>query len=122
MDSMTSLQQAELVKPGCPELRLIWRSKELRFTAEDGALFSIGLQRDCDLVVPGTYSSRNHATLRWYRNRFELIDHSTNGTFVQLEDEQVSHVHRTSVQLWGAGYLSFGEPLTLENALRFSHA
>jgi len=121
MDSMISPQPAELAKAGCPQLVLVWRSRELRFVAETEGSFSIGLERDSNLVVPGTYSSRRHATLRWHRNQFELVDHSTNGTFVQLEDEQVSHVHRTSVRLWGAGYLSFGEPLTTENALRFSH-
>ncbi len=106
---------------GCPELVLVWRGSELRFIAEPGAVFSVGLERGSDLVVPGTYASRNHASLRWHRNQFELIDHSTNGTFLQLEDEQVSFVHRTTVRLWGTGFLSFGEPLTIENALKFSH-
>lgn len=122
MDSMISALQPELTGDSYPELILVWRSRELCFAANRDESFVIGLQPDCDLVVPGTYSSRQHATLHWRRNRFELMDHSTNGTFVQLEDEQVSLVHRTSAGLWGAGYLSFGEPPNPENALRFSHA
>ncbi len=43
------------------------------------------------------------------------------GELAELEDEQVSHVHRSSVLLWGTGYLSFGQPLSLENALKFDH-
>lgn len=122
MDSSISVRTPETKNGGCPELILTWRGNELRFASDAATSFSIGLDRDGDLVVPGTYASRQHATLQWRRKSFELIDHSTNGTFVQLEDEQVSHVHRRSVRLWGSGFLSFGEPLTLENALKFDHA
>jgi len=78
--------------------------------------------RDCDLIVPGPYASREHASLHLHRNQFQLTDHSTNGTYVQLEDERITHVHRTSVKLWGSGFLAFGEPLSLESAVKFSHA
>ncbi len=122
MDSFASIQPSKVLNAGCPELVLVWRGREFRFAAESDSRFSIGLYRENDLVVPGTYASRNHASLHWRRNRFELIDHSTNGTYVQLEDEQVSLVHRSSVRLWGTGYLSFGEPLSLENAVKFDHA
>jgi len=122
MNSRTPNNALEGLNPGCPELILSWRERELRIIGAPDASFSIGIQNECDLVMPGTFASREHARLVWQRGRFQLIDHSTNGTFVQLEDEQVSHVHRAMLGLWGSGYLSFGEPLSLESALKFSHA
>ena len=122
MDPMIAAPERLASRPQGVELLLIWQGRKLRLPANSAACLTIGLHRNNDLVVPGTYLSRHHATLHWRRNRFELVDHSTNGTFVQLEDEQINHVHRTSIRLWGSGYLSFGDPLTLESAVRFRHA
>jgi hypothetical protein len=48
-----------------------------------------------------------------------LVDHSTNGTNVQTEDERISMVHPGEMRWWGAGWISLGEPLTPETAIRF---
>ena len=122
MDSPTSERIHDPLNGGCPELYLVWRGRELQLAGEADACLSIGLDKINDLTVSDTYASRCHATLRFSRRRFELVDHSTNGTFVQLEDEQVTYVHRSSVFLWGSGYLSFGQPLSLACALKFGHA
>lgn len=122
MDSMSATPTRQVVTSPGIELVLVCRGRELRLPGDSGSSLSIGLHRENNLVMTGTYLSRRHATLHWRRNRFELVDHSTNGSFVQLEDGQISHVHRTSVHLWGTGFLSFGEPLTVSSAIRFSHA
>ena len=75
MGSPISNPSPEIRIRGCPELVLVWRGSESRFVAEPGAVFSVGLERGSDLVVPGTYASRIHASLRWHRNEFQLIDH-----------------------------------------------
>ena len=121
MEPRTPKRASKHPDSGCPQLILSWQGRELRLAGEPEASFSIGLLSECDLITPGAYASREHACLVWQRSRFQLIDHSTNGTFVQLEDEQVNHVHRASIHLWGTGYLSFGEPPSSENTLRFSH-
>jgi len=110
MDFRTPKRTLEGLNHGCPELILSWRDRELRIVGEPDAGISIGLQSESDLVIPGIFTSREHAR------------HSTNGTFVQLEDERVNHVHRAMLGLWGSGYLSFGEPISLENALKFTYA
>ncbi len=122
MESVIDAAEDELLKSPAIELLLVWRGQELRLSNHLDRSFTIGLQRDNNLVVSGTYVSRLHATLKWCRNRFELCDHSTNGSFVQLEDEEIRYVHRSSIRLWGEGFLSFGEPLTETNVIRFSHA
>ena len=83
------------------------------FFEEDGSYttFLLGTQPGCDFVCAGEYASRQHAQLVFARNDFFLVDSSTNGTFIQTEDEQVSHVHRCKIRLWGAGWISLGTPL-----------
>ena len=50
-----------------------------------------------------------------------LVDHSTNGTYVQTEDEQVTFLRRGEFRLWGDGWIALGEPLSAETAIRFRH-
>jgi hypothetical protein len=50
------------------------------------------------------------------------MDESSNGTFVRLEDETVTFVHRRSKRLWGQGWISFGEPLTAASVVQFELA
>jgi len=121
MESIMSVPVAHAENPECPELILTWSGQELRLSAHPEVDFTVGVHQSNNLTVPGTYLSRAHATFRWRRNNFELIDHSTNGTFVQFEDDQVTRVHRSSIRLWGNGYLSFGEPLAASCAVGFSH-
>ena len=122
MDSLVSSPQPVVADRRDVELVLFWQGREIRLPARSEQRLTIGLQRDNVITIRGTYASRHHATLHWRRKAFELIDHSTNGTYVQLEDGQINHVHRLGVRLWGAGFLSFGEPLTATNALKFRHA
>ena len=69
----------------------------------------------------GRYASRSHATIERRKQSWVLVDHSTNGTFVQTEDEQVRFVRRGELRLWGDGWIGLGSPLTPESAIRFRH-
>ena len=55
------------------------------------------------VVVKGNLISRLHARIEINRNKFVLIDQSTNGTFVQGADGEESFVRRDSLQIKGAG-------------------
>ncbi len=49
-----------------------------------GPVVTLGRHPDCDVVFPAemTVISRHHAEIRREGNRFKLVDHSTNGTYV----------------------------------------
>ncbi len=51
----------------------------------DDPLITIGRSPDCSVTFPKELKaiSRKHAEIRREGNRFKLIDHSTNGTFIQ---------------------------------------
>jgi hypothetical protein len=50
-----------------------------------------------------------------------ITDSSTNGTYVQIGDEEVMFLHREQLRLHGSGYLSLGRHVEADDAklLRF---
>lgn len=102
-------------------LMLFWEGRE--YIVVPGSVFVLGNAPDTQLKVPGEHVSGYHATIEYplRGHRFELVDHSTNGTLIQTEDEQVRRVHRDRVPMWGEGWLSLGTPFTTATALRYSH-
>jgi pSer/pThr/pTyr-binding forkhead associated (FHA) protein len=80
-----------------------------------------GSRPGVDLRVQRAFVSRRHARIERRRDAFVLVDESTNGTFVQTEDQRVTFVHRGEMRLWGEGRLSFGEPLNAASVVRFRH-
>jgi adenylate cyclase len=107
-----------------PATRLVlsFGERQQSVTFDDGCEFWVGRDPDCDLELPRPFASRHHARIVCRRQSFWLFDASSNGTFVRNEDETVLFLHRRSVRLWGAGCLSFGEPLTATSVINFSHA
>ncbi len=87
----------------------------------NGRGLTLGVLPDAELQVEGPFTSRHHATIECRKQFYVLVDHSTNGTFVQTEDERVSFVHRGELRLWGEGWISLGEPPTESSAVRFRH-
>ena len=72
----------------------------------------VGRGRECDLVVPDKFSSRQHLTIRLLRTHFYLIDHSINGTFVTRETGEEVHVLRGELLLDGSGIIVLGHTLS----------
>ena len=69
---------------------------------------TIGRAEDNDVVIKGNLISRLHARIEINRNKFVLIDQSTNGTFVQTADGEESFVRRDSLQIKGEGMIGLG--------------
>ena len=90
--------------------RLVLAFGETRFVLGDGDGKSATLGRadENDVVVKGKLISRIHARIEMSKNRFTLIDESTNGTFVQRDDGEEFYVRRDSTELSGTGIISLG--------------
>jgi adenylate cyclase len=69
---------------------------------------TIGRAEENDIVVKGNLISRLHARLEFNRNKFQLIDQSTNGTFVTTREGEEAFVRRDSMHLKGEGLIGFG--------------
>jgi class 3 adenylate cyclase len=92
------------------------RSLRLRLRVQDQEVVlderrphaAMGRAEDNDLVVKGNLISRLHARIEISRNKFVLIDQSTNGTFVQSSEGEESFVRRDSMQIKGEGLIGLG--------------
>ncbi len=95
------------------------RQRSLNFDAH--GQFVMGRDPGCDFEIVRPFVSRHHARIVRKRQSFWLFDDSSNGTFLRSEDETVLYLHRRGARLWGTGWMSFGEPLTAESVICFSH-
>jgi adenylate cyclase len=69
---------------------------------------TLGRSDDNDLVVKGNLISRLHARVEMSRDRFLLIDQSTNGSFVLTRKGEELFVRRDSIQISGEGVIGLG--------------
>jgi class 3 adenylate cyclase len=75
----------------------------------------IGRAEQSDICVQGNLISRLHARIELIRNRFTIIDQSTNGTFVQSDGQEEAFVRRDSFELKGKGRIGLGRGPDLES-------
>ena len=73
--------------------------------------YTIGRDVECNLVIPSPFASRKHAWIEFRRNKFVLVDHSTNGTWVVTGNEKEMFLKREELPLRGRGVISLGEPI-----------
>ncbi len=88
-------------------LRLRFQGGELLLD-ESRTNVAIGRAEENDVVVKGNLISRLHARIELNKNKFLLIDQSTNGTFVTTREGEEAFVRRDSMQLKGEGLIGFG--------------
>ena len=76
------------------------------------ATMAVAIGRDAqnDIVIGDRLASRMHARIERRRDKFVLVDQSSNGTFVTVEGEGEVHLRREELMLRGRGRISFGHP------------
>ena len=89
-------------------LRLRYQGQEV-VVDERRTNISMGRAEENDLVIKGNLISRLHARIEMSRNKFMLIDQSTNGTFVQSKDGDEAFVRRDSMQIRAEGLIGLGK-------------
>jgi adenylate cyclase len=76
----------------------------------------LGREMQSDLVVTHRKASRVHARIEQRRDKFVLVDLSTNGTFVLFDGDKELFVRREELPLRANGSLSCGEAHSGANA------
>jgi class 3 adenylate cyclase len=89
-------------------LRLRFRGEELVVGENGKVTITMGRAEENDVVIKGNLISRVHARIDVARNRFVLVDESTNGTFIQQDAGEELYVRRDSTVLTGSGVISMG--------------
>lgn len=72
---------------------------------------TIGRDAGCQVVLADRMASRVHARIERRRDKFFLIDQSTNGTFVNFAGEAEIVLRREEVMLRGQGRIAFGHSM-----------
>lgn len=88
-------------------LRLRFQGQEI-VVDDSRANIAIGRAEENDVVIKGNLISRLHARIEFSRNKFTLVDQSTNGTFVTTREGEEAFVRRDSMLLKGEGLIGFG--------------
>lgn len=108
-----TLMATRALNPPQAKLRLRHGGKELIMgVGRDSVRF--GRENSCDIVIADRKASREHARIERRRDKFFLIDISSNGTFVTFHGEPETPVRREEILLHGRGSISFGHPYSAD--------
>jgi len=122
-DATSMLPEISDVLPTMPKvgkLRLRFQGQEKVLAEDRMRSVTMGRADDCDVTIKGNLISRLHARVELKRTHYELIDQSTNGTFLNPEGEEEVYLRRDSVILKGRGIIGLGRvadpdtPLAIE--------
>ncbi|HEY6720299.1 MAG TPA: FHA domain-containing protein, partial [Burkholderiales bacterium] len=99
----------DLAQSSPMSLKLIYRGNIFVVSRARPAL-QMGRDDNNDIVTVSLFASRIHARVQWREGHFVLMDASTNGTFL-LVDEQSSELHlrREEAMLAGRGWIGLGK-------------
>jgi class 3 adenylate cyclase len=89
-------------------IRLRYLGTELVLDNRERTYATLGRGQDNDLVIKGNLVSRLHARIEAGKNRFMLVDQSTNGSFVQGKGGDDAFVRRDAIPLKGEGVIGLG--------------
>jgi len=93
--------------PPPAQLRLRHASREIDL-GEGHSTFTLGRDLQNDAVISDRMASRMHARIERRRDKFVLVDQSSNGTYVTIEGEPEILLRREEIILRGRGHVSFG--------------
>ena len=100
---------AKKLAPAAGVLTLVYRGrKAVRRRARDSV--TLGRDEKCGLVVEDDQASRLHCTIERKHDKFVLVDHSTNGTYVTVEGNPEVLVQREEFALTQRGFIALGQP------------
>ncbi len=102
---LTSLAMRPTRRPS--RLALRYGTREFEFTDDHPAL-TLGRDMQNDVVVTDKMASRMHARIERRRDKYVLVDQSSNGTYVTVEGEREIHLRREELILRGRGHVCFG--------------
>jgi class 3 adenylate cyclase len=111
------------MRPTRKSSRLLLRhgAREIELSESHPSL-SLGRDLGNDVVVSDRMASRMHARIERRRDKFVLIDQSSNGTYVTVDGEAEIHLRREELMLRSRGRVCFGHGWSneLDETLQYS--
>lgn len=97
-------------QPVLARLRLIHGTENVVLDVEN-PMVTVGRDVQADVTIPDKMASRMHAKIERRRDKFVLVDQSTNGTYVTVAGEREIMLRREEFVLRGSGMISLGHTL-----------
>ncbi len=94
-------------------LRLRQGEREIVFSPDQRQL-TLGRDAACDVVLADRKASRQHARIERRRDKYVLIDQSSNGTYLTIQGQPENRLRREEAVLHGRGSISFGHSHTVD--------
>jgi len=69
----------------------------------------MGRSQNCDLTINEKLASRQHVRIELRRDKFFIVDQSTNGTHVMVDGSTEEFLRREEIPLTGSGRISLGK-------------
>lgn len=114
MTQMASGRQEELRDLLYARLTLEYRGAKIEVVPNSQA-FMIGRGEKNNLVVDRDLVSRSHVDIEYRQGKFILVDHSTNGTYLLLENGARFFVRREEFTLHDRGTICLGQAVSEQN-------
>ncbi len=103
----TGMMQDPPATPAQATLHVRYGDKDIVLNHDRSSLV-MGRSQTCDLPINEKLASRQHVRIELRRNKFFIIDQSTNGTHVSPEDAEDSFLRREEMPINGNGRISLG--------------
>ena len=108
-DDVTSMATGIIIgKPkAAAVLRVTYNGKSIEVNKSKPSLV-IGRGKNCDLMIDEKLASRQHVRIELRRDKFFIVDQSTNGTHIMLGDNPEEFLRREESLINSGGRISLG--------------
>lgn len=109
-EDVTRMATGMLATAPTPEvkLRLRYNNLDVELSKQKPGVV-MGRSKECDLPINEKLASRQHVRIELRRDKFFIIDQSTNGTHVKIDNGEEAFLRREEMPLSGSGQISLGK-------------
>jgi len=108
-DNATLFAKNRNTRVASTTLTVVYRDKTI-VRRRDRDSITIGRDPNCGIPIADDQASRLHCTIERRQDKWFLIDHSTNGTYVSVDGADDVLVQREEFTLTGRGRIACGQP------------
>ena len=120
-EDTTRMATGMLADKKAPEVKLHLRYNNTKVVISKKCTSVIlGRSAECDLPVNEKLASRQHVRIEMRRDKFFIIDQSTNGTHVRIDNGEDAFLRREEMPINGTGRISLGKGFN-ENPTEIVH-
>lgn len=108
-EDVTRMATGMVIDKPTPEatLRLTYNDKIVELNKKRPGVV-MGRSQNCDLTINEKLASRQHVRIELRRDKFFIVDQSTNGTHVLIDNNPEEFLRREEIPLTGNGRISLG--------------